>query len=174
MATAVDTPVLARTTCDRTVETPTTAVDSEVDRLVRALKPEDTWRLVGTAASATMVEIAVENSTPSEIVLDRLVLSRTAPESAVDTTTPAEVVLEMAVEVIAESEVWVDLAVLDEVEIAVFSERPVETWTVCEFWADSSLDNVVDIELSVPRTVDTELVNVRLLPSTPLSTLVVG
>lgn len=121
-----------------------------------------------------MVEIAVEKITPSEIVPERLVLSRMAPESAVETTTPADVVVESADEATVAVEVWVDLAVLDDDEIAVLSESPVETWVVCEFSADSALDSVVDIELLVPRVVDTELVRVRLLPSTALSTLVVG
>ena len=42
LKTAVDTPVLASVTCDSTVEIPTTAVDSEVDRLVKALRPDET------------------------------------------------------------------------------------------------------------------------------------
>lgn len=174
MATAVDTPVLAGVTCDSTVEIPTTAVDSEDDRLVKALRPEDTWALVGTPASTTIVEIAVENNAAKEMVLDRLVLSSVAPERAVETTTPAEVVVESAADVIAESDVWLDLAVLDEVESAVLSERLPDTWVVCEAWADNSLEIVVDIELSVPSTVDTEPVIVRLEPSTPFRTFVVG
>ena len=64
--------------------------------------------------------------------------------------------------------------VLDELESAVSSESPVETSVVSETWADSSLDMVVDIELSVPSTVETEPVIVKLAPSTPLSTLVGG
>jgi hypothetical protein len=59
---------------------PTVAVDSDVDRLVNALRPEETCALVGVAASATIVEIAVEKITPSEVTLERLVLSSVAPE----------------------------------------------------------------------------------------------
>ncbi len=150
------------------------AVDSELDRLVRALKPDETWALVGAAASATMVEIAVEKRTASEFVLEMLVLSRTAPESAVETTTPAEVVVDRAAEVMADSEVWLDLHELDAVESALFSERLLDTWAVCEVWADTSLEIVVDIEVSKPSVVDTEVAIVSPAPSTPLSTFVVG
>ena len=103
------------------------AVESEPDRLVKALRPEETCALVGVAASATIVEIAVENSTPSEVTLERLVLSSVAPLKAVETTTPADVVVERAVDVMPDSEVWLDSAELVDVEIAVFSDRPVET-----------------------------------------------
>jgi len=112
---------------------PIVTVESELDRLVRALRPEETCALVGDAASATMVEMAVENSTAREVVLERLVLSSVAPESAVDTTTPADVVVESAADVMPEREVWVDLAVLDDVDRAVSSETALETCVVCEF-----------------------------------------
>ncbi len=174
LATAVDTPVLARVSTLRTVEMPTFAVDSEVDRLVNALRPEETWALVGVAPSATQVEMAVENSTPSDVVLERLVLSRTAALMALELTTPADVVVDSAAEVIADSEVWLDLAELSEVDKAVSSESAVETWVVCTAWMDSSLDMVVDIELSVPSTVETEPVIVRAEPSTAFRILVVG
>jgi hypothetical protein len=74
-----------------------------------------------------MVEMAVENSTPSEMTLLRLVLSSVAPESAVETTTPADVVLDSADEAIADRDVCVDLQALDDVDSAVFSERLLET-----------------------------------------------
>jgi hypothetical protein len=153
---------------------PTVAVDSDVDRLVNALRPEETCALVGVAASATIVEIAVEKMTPSEVTLERLVLSSVAPERAVETTTPAEVVVERAVDVIADKDVWLDFAALEDVESAVFSERLLDTWVVCEVCADTSLEIVVDIELSVPRTVDTEPVIVRPDASAAFRTLVVG
>lgn len=175
MATAVDTPVLASVTCERTVEMPTTAVDSEPERLVSALRPEETCALVGVAASATIVEMAVENSVASEMVFERLVLSRVAPESAVDTTTPAEVVVESAVEVIPDSEVWVDLAVLVDDDMTVLSETPEDTCVVCEVWVEMRLETVVESELFEPSTVETEVaVSVRLPGSTPFITLVGG
>lgn len=174
LSTAVETPVLASTTCDSTVEMPTVVVDSDVLRLVKALRPDETCALVGDAPSATIVEIAVEKITPSEVVPERLVLSRIAPDRAVETTTPAEVVVESAVDVIADSEVWLDLAELDEVDRAVSSESALETWLACEVWADSSLETVVDSELLVPWKVETELAIVRPAPSTPFNTLVVG
>lgn len=132
LESAVETAVFSSVTCESTVETPSTAVDSEVDRLVKALRPEETCALVGVAASATMVETAVDISTASEVTLERLVLSRVAPLKAVETTTPAEVVVERAVEQIADNDVWLDLVVLDEVESAVLSERLLETWAVCD------------------------------------------
>ncbi len=149
-------------------------VDKDEDRLVSALRPEETWALVGVAPSATIVEMAVEKITPSEIVLERLVLSKVAPERAVETTMPAEVVVDRAVEVTADNDVWLDFAELEEVERAVFSERLLDTWAVWDTWADNSLEIVVDIELSVPRTVETEPVIVREAPSTPFRTFVVG
>lgn len=129
--TAVETAELSNVCCDRIVDTPTVVVDSDVERLVKALRPEETWALVGVAASATMVEMAVESSTASEVVLERLVLSSVAPESAVDATTPAEVVLDRAVEVMLDSEVWDDSAVLEDVEIAVAMDCPPE---ICAVW----------------------------------------
>jgi hypothetical protein len=127
LATAVLTPVLASVTWLRTVEMPIVTVDSEDDRLVKALRPEETWALVGEPASATIVEMAVEKITASEVVLERLVLSSVAPESAVETTTPAEVVVERAVDVIPLSDVWLDNAVLAEDDSCVLSERLLET-----------------------------------------------
>lgn len=42
MDRAVDTPVFAKVTCERTVEIPVVVVDKEVDKLVNALRPEET------------------------------------------------------------------------------------------------------------------------------------
>jgi hypothetical protein len=39
---AVETPVFAKVTWERTVDTPTVAVDSDVERLVKALSPDET------------------------------------------------------------------------------------------------------------------------------------
>ena len=127
METAVDTPVLANVSWDSTVEMPTVVVDREVDRLLKALAPEETCALVGDAPSATIVEMAVEKITAREVVPERLVLSSVAPLRAVETTTPAEVVVERAADVVPDSDVCVDLAVLELVEIAVFSDMPLET-----------------------------------------------
>lgn len=118
--------------------------------------------------------MAVEKITPSEVVPERLVLSRVAPDRAVETTTPAEVVVESAAEVIADREVWVDFAELDDVETAVFSEVPEDTCVVCEVCAESRLETVEESELSVPRTVDTDPVIVRPAGSTPSMTFVCG
>lgn len=153
---------------------PIVVVDSEVDRLVKALRPDETWALVGEAPSATIVEIAVEKMTPSEVVPERLVLSRVAPERAVETTTPAEVVVDSAAEVIPERDVWLDNAVLDELDSAVLSDRLVETCVACEVCAEISLEMVEDTELSVPRTVETDPVNVRFAGSAAFITLVCG
>ena len=60
--------------------------------------------------------MAVENSTASEVVLLRLVLSSVAPERAVELTTTSAGVVESAVDVIEDNDVWLDLAVLDEDE----------------------------------------------------------
>lgn len=174
LATAVETPVFATVICERLVEIPTTVVDSEVERLVKALRPEETWALVGDAPSATIVEMAVEKRTASEVVPERLVLSRVAPERAVETTTPAEVVVDSAAEVIPDREVWVDLAVLDEVEIAVLRDVPEDTCVVCEVCAERRLETVDERELSVPSTVDTEGVIVRPPGSDPFRTFVWG
>jgi hypothetical protein len=159
-ATAVDTALLASVICDRTVEMPVVVVESEPDRLVKALRPPETCALVGDAPSATMVEIAVENRTAVEVVAERLVLSSVAPLSAVETTTPAEVVVESAVDVIPESDVWVDLAVLAEDDMVVLSDTPDETCVVCEVWADRRLETVVDSELLALRTDEIEPVTV--------------
>jgi hypothetical protein len=94
---------------------------------VKALRPEETCALVGVAASATIVEIAVENSTAKRGHVGKAGAFQGGPERAVETTTPAEVVVDRAVEVIADSDVWLDLAVLDEDESAVFSERLLDT-----------------------------------------------
>lgn len=56
----------------------------------------------------------------------------------------------------------------------MFSEILLDTWAVCEVWAESRLETVVDSELSVPRTVDTEPVIVRAEASTAFRTFVVG
>jgi hypothetical protein len=172
--TAVDTPVLASVTCDRTVEIPTFAVESEVDRLLKALSPEDTWALVGVAASATIVDSAVEKSTASEVVPERLVLSRVAPDRAVDTTTPAEVVVDRAVDVIPERDVWLDKALLEADESAVFSDRLLETCVACEVCAEISLEIVEETVVLLARTVDTDEVFVSPTPSTTFRTLVSG
>lgn len=174
LATAVDTPVLAKTSWDRLVEMPTVQVDSEVDSEVKALRPDDTWALVGDAPAATMVEIAVEKITPSDVVDDRAVLREVLPESAVELTTPAEVVVDSAAEVTADSDVWLDLAELSELDSAVSSDSAEETRVVSETCADSSLEIVFDIATSRLSVFDTEVAIVRPAPSTPLSTLVVG
>lgn len=109
------------------VEMPTVQVDSEVDSEVKALRPEETWALVGLAPSATMVEMAVEKITPNEVVDDKAVLSEVLPESAVELTTPADVVVLRAADVIADSDVWVDLAELSDDEMATSSDRALET-----------------------------------------------
>lgn len=174
LRTAVEMPVLASTSCDRFVEMPTVTVDSEVDRLEKALRPDDTCALVGLAPSATIVEMAVEKTTPSEVVDDRAVLSEVLPESAVELTTPAEVVVDRAADAIADSEVWVDLAELSALDNATSSDRALETWLAWLFCADSSLEIVDDSELLLPSTLEMELAIVRPEPSTPFSTLVCG
>ena len=96
---------MASVSLDSTLDTPTVAVDSEVLRLVKALRPEDTWALVGEAASATMVESAVEKITPSDVVAEIPVDSEVVRDSAEELTSPAEVVVDNAAEAIADSEV---------------------------------------------------------------------
>ena len=81
---AFEMPVFSAVTCDSTDDVPIVVVDSEEDRLVKALRPEETWALVGDAPSVTMVERALEKSTPSEVVPEKLVLFRVAPERTVE------------------------------------------------------------------------------------------
>lgn len=171
---AVETPVFSRVTWLRTVEIPIVTVDSEPDRLVKALRPEEMCALVGDAPSATIVEMALEKMTASEVVPERLVLSSVAPDNADETLRPAEVVLDRAVEAVPDSEVWVDLAEEEDVDSAVASDVPAETWVVCEVWAESRLETVDDSELSVARTFETEPVIVRPPGSAGFKTLVWG
>ena len=105
LRTAVLIPVLASTSCDILVEMPTVTVLSEVDRLEKALRPDDTCALVGLAPSATIVEMAVEKTTPNEVVDDRATLSEVLPERAVELTTPADVVVLSAADAIADKDV---------------------------------------------------------------------
>lgn len=174
LETAVEMPVLARVSWLSTVEMPTVTVDSDVDSEVKALKPDDTWALVGLAPSATIVEMAVEKSTPSDVADDRPVLSEVAPESAVELTRPAEVVVESAADVMPDSDVWADRAELDEDDSAVFIDWTDETSVVCEVWADSSLEMVDDSEASRPSTVETFVVFVSPIGSTLSSSFVSG
>ena len=169
-----ETPVFAVTMLDRTVLEPVTVVDSDVLRLVKALRPEETCALVGEAASATMLEIAVEKRTASDVVPLRLVLSSVAAESADDTIEDTDVGELSAPEVMADRLVCVDSATETDVEREVSAEAPEETFVVRTPSLTNTVDRVVETDVRPEFVFDTEAVIVRFPGSAAFSTLAVG
>lgn len=167
-------PVLRATVCESTLDTPMVAVDSEPDMLVKALRPDETCRLVGEAPSATIVEMADEKSTAREVVADRTVLSDVAPLSAVEATLETDVAEDRAFEDVPDRDVWMERLTLEEFEICVFSDEALEIWTVWEFCSEIRVDTPVDTETSALMTVETEPVRTRPAGSAPFITFVGG
>ena len=169
-----ETPVSAVTMRDRTVLEPVTVVDRDVLRLVTALRPEETCALVGDAPSRTLMEIAVEKRTASDVVPLRLVLSSVAAESADDTIEDTDVGELSAPEVMADRLVCVDSATETDVEREISAEPPEETFVVRTPSLTNTVDRVVETDVRPEFVFDTEAVIVRFPGSAAFSTLAVG
>ena len=167
-------PVFRRVTWDRTDDTPILVVDRLDERLVNALRPEETWALVGDAPSATMVEIAVEKSTPSEVVPEKLVLFRVAPERTVEAADDTEVAEDSAELVTPDKEVCVDFAVLEEDEKVVSLDRALEAWLVCELPVVTIVEITVDKETAAELAAEIEPVGDSAPGSVAFRTFVTG
>lgn len=149
-------------------------VDRELDRLVKALRPEETCALVGEAPSTTMVEIAVEKRTASEVVPEKLVLFRVAPLRTVDPTDDTEVAADSAWLVTPDKDAWLDSAVLVEDEKVVSLESAVDACDVWELPAMTTVESTVDSETSAEEAAETDPVGDSAPGSVAFRTFVTG
>lgn len=173
-AIKVEMPVF-RTVCWlKIVLTPTVALLSDVDSEVKALRPEETWALVGEAASATMVEIAVEKRTASEVVCDSTTLPEVAPDKAVELTVEVEVPAEISVETAPEREVCDDKVVLTDDERAVAADKAADVVAETEVSPDRVCETTETRDVSAEAAVETETVVVMPFGSTACSAVITG
>lgn len=170
----VEMPVFSAVTWLSTDDVPVVVVDRLVDRLVKALRPEDTCALVGEAPSATIVEIAVEKRVASDTVPEKLVLFRVAPLRAVDAGADTDVAAESAWLATPDRDVCVESAVLTDVERTLSLESAEDASVVWEVAPTATVESVVESEVSAEAAVDTDPVGEVAPGSTAFRTLVVG